>query len=73
PGDTLTYTIVVPNTGNVSGTNVILKDTIPNGTTFVTNSMQINGASSTEVPPNINLGTILAGEVKTIIYQVLVN
>lgn len=43
PGDTLEYTIVVKNTGaNVTAPNVVLKDTIPTNTTYITNSLQIS-------------------------------
>lgn len=40
-GDTLTYTITVPNTGTGSAENVVLRDSIPNGTTFVAGSVTI--------------------------------
>ncbi|MGL5149363.1 MAG: hypothetical protein ACRC7N_02170 [Clostridium sp.] len=72
PGDTITYTIVIPNTGNINAYNIFLKDTIPNGTTYIDNSMLINGLPSSEIPPNIDLGTILAGEVITVTYSVKV-
>ena len=39
--DTLTYTITVPNTGTGSAENVVLRDSIPNGTTFVAGSVTI--------------------------------
>ena len=39
--DTLTYTITVPNTGTGSAENVVLRDSIPNGTTFVAGSVTV--------------------------------
>ncbi|MDE6677086.1 MAG: DUF11 domain-containing protein, partial [Clostridia bacterium] len=44
-GDTLTYTSVITNTGSVPVTNVIFKDEIPAGTTFVNSSVYINGVN----------------------------
>lgn len=35
PGDTVTYTLLVTNTGNQAATGVTLTDTLPAGTTFV--------------------------------------
>lgn len=36
PGDTLTYTLVATNTGNVNATGVVITDVIPTNTTFFT-------------------------------------
>ncbi|WP_142287978.1 DUF11 domain-containing protein, partial [Bacillus sp. S1-R5C1-FB] len=58
-GDTLTYTIPVPNTVTGSAENVVLRDSIPNGTTFVAGSVPVGGVN----PPyanatiGINLGS----------------
>ncbi|MGO4547813.1 hypothetical protein AB4Z29_23760 [Paenibacillus sp. 2TAB23] len=41
-GDTVVYTILVQNAGNYPG-NVTLTDTIPAGTSFVVNSVIVNG------------------------------
>ena len=40
-GDILTYTITIPNTGTGSAENVVLRDSIPNGTTFVAGSVTV--------------------------------
>ena len=42
-GDTLTYTVAIQNSGTVVATNVSFLDPIPVGTTFVANSVTING------------------------------
>ncbi|MGL5151286.1 MAG: DUF6923 family protein [Clostridium sp.] len=42
-GDILTYTILMPNSGNITAFNLVFNDTIPSGTAFVTNSVTING------------------------------
>lgn len=44
-GDVLTYTSVIKNTGSVPVTDVIFKDEIPAGTTFVNASVYIDGVN----------------------------
>ena len=41
--DVLTYTVTIQNTGNVLATNVIFQDPIPIGTTFIANSVTVDG------------------------------
>ncbi|MCB0168567.1 MAG: cadherin-like domain-containing protein, partial [Anaerolineae bacterium] len=40
PGDTLSYTIIIQNTGDTDATNAVFNDTIDNNTTFVPNSLE---------------------------------
>ncbi|MGL4847453.1 MAG: DUF11 domain-containing protein [Clostridium sp.] len=72
-GDTLTYSFSITNLGNSPAINLILKDTIPNGTSFVPGSVLLNGISSTDVPTSINIGTLNPNELKTISFKVLIN
>lgn len=44
-GDVLTYTSLIKNTGSVPVTDVMFKDEIPAGTTFVDGSVTIDGVS----------------------------
>ncbi|MGX8832989.1 DUF7507 domain-containing protein [Amedibacillus sp. YH-ame6] len=69
PGDVLTYTLVLTNTGNTSADNVVITDSIPTGTTYVAGS--VTGA--TGVPPTLNLtNPIPVNGSVTVTYQVLV-
>jgi uncharacterized repeat protein (TIGR01451 family) len=43
PGDVLRYTIAIHNSGNVSATLVDLTDSVPANTTYVANSLTLNG------------------------------
>ncbi|MEG2194369.1 MAG: SdrD B-like domain-containing protein, partial [Terrisporobacter sp.] len=73
-GDTLTYTLVIKNTGNVNANNVVITDPIPNGTAFVagsiTSTIPFNGTSPAS---GITLtAPIPAGGSVTITYKVTV-
>lgn len=71
-GDILIYTINIPNSGTTTATNVIVTDTVPNGTTFVTGSISVNGVSVGGVPTSINVGAIPAGGSSTVSFNVQV-
>ncbi|MCC2454580.1 DUF11 domain-containing protein [Bacillus cereus] len=73
-GDIITYTITTQNTGNITATNVIVTDPIPPGTTFIPNSVTINGASQPEVNPisGIQVGTLGPGQSAIVTFQVQV-
>lgn len=70
PGDLLTYTLVLSNSGNVPANNVVITDPIPTGTSFVAGS--VTGA--TGAPPTLTLlSPIPAGGAATVTFQVLVD
>lgn len=72
-GDILTYTISIPNNGNATATNVVVSDTVPNGTVYVINSILVNGvASGATSPSNIPIGTIAPGATATASFSVRV-
>ncbi len=73
-GDTLTYTVHIQNSGTVAATNVSFLDPIPSGTTFVANSVTINGTQQPGLDPTIGfpLANIPVGSMVTVIFQVLV-
>lgn len=59
-GDTLTYKVVIKNTGDVTIENVIFNDVIPEGTVLVGN----------QPVQNVNLGSIEPGQSKTVTFKV---
>jgi uncharacterized repeat protein (TIGR01451 family)/fimbrial isopeptide formation D2 family protein len=58
PGDVLRYTIVLNNSGAVPATGVVLTDNVPANTTYVADSLRLNGAS---VPPDGGVSPLIAG------------
>ena len=74
-GSTVTYTVVARNTGAIEATNVVLTDVIPTGTTFVSGSVTVNGASTAEDPATgIAVGTLAAnGGASTVTFDVVVD
>ncbi len=67
PGDTITYTIVVSNSGPADAANVVLTDTLPAGVTFVSASSscaEVGGIVSCD------LGVIVTGNSVTAIIVV---
>ena len=73
-GDTLTYTILIQNTGTVPATNIIFQDPIPSGTAFVANSVTINGVVQQGANPmaGFPVPNIPVGQTATITFQVTV-
>lgn len=74
-GDELTYTIGLKNTGNTNANNIFLTDTIPNGTTFIDNSVEINGISFPGANPQsgFGVGILAPNALTTVTFRVLVN
>lgn len=69
PGDIITYTLTLTNSGNVDANSVVLTDAIPVGTTFVPGSL----IGATGTPPTLTLNTpIVAGSSTTVTFQVQV-
>jgi uncharacterized repeat protein (TIGR01451 family)/fimbrial isopeptide formation D2 family protein len=67
PGDVLQYTITVTNSGPAPATGVVLTDAVPANTTYVANSIGMNGGTvadpSTGVSPLIGgIGVVSSGK-----------
>lgn len=73
-GNTITYTVVVKNTGSTTANNVVVTDTIPGGTAFVTNSVVVNGSIQPGANPQsgVNIGNVGKGSVSTLVFQVTI-
>lgn len=73
-GDTITYTVLIQNSGNTNATNVNFSDLIPAGTTFVENSFSVNGSIIPGANPNngVNIGTVSTNSSLTVTFQVIV-
>ncbi len=73
-GDIITFTLAVFNHSPIPTINTSVIDTIPAGTTFIENSVTINGILVPTVRPDtgMNIGALPAGSVATITFQVLV-
>lgn len=74
-GEILHYTTTITNTGNIIKSNIVFKDSIPAGTTFVSNSIKINGSGFSVYNPEIGfaLKSLAPGEVLTVEFDVKVN
>lgn len=74
-GDIITFTVSIPNTGNFTALNVLITDTIPNGLTFVPNSVLINGVTIPGINPQIGIsvGTISAGQTSVVKFNMQVS
>ena len=74
-GDNLHYTSVVTNTGTINKTDIVFNDPIPAGTTFVADSVKINGVSSPAYNPAVgfNLPDLAPGAAASIEFDVKVN
>lgn len=72
--DTLTYTSVIANTGNVTIENTMFIDNIVSDLNFVTGSVKIDGISYPSYNPKIgfDLGSIDVNSIKTITFDVTV-
>lgn len=75
-GDIITYTIWVTNTTNLTHTNLNLRDTLPEGTTYVPGSIFASpGITVSAFPPNLtwNWGTLNPGAGGSVGFAVTVD
>ena len=75
-GSVITYTIAMINNSTLPINNAVLLDTIPICTSFVANSVTINGVSQVGANPNpptggVIVGNISAGTTSTLTFQAI--
>lgn len=70
-GDTITYTVTVNNTGTAGAASIVLSDTLPTGTTFVSGSVVVAGVSkpSFDIAAGIPLGSLALNTSITVTYK----
>ncbi|MGL4656486.1 MAG: DUF7507 domain-containing protein [Sarcina sp.] len=72
-GEEITYTIRAKNIGNSKIENIMVKDILPSGTSFVVGSTMINGTPSNQNPiVGINILALQANEQLVVRFKVLV-
>ncbi len=74
-GDTLTYTTVITNNGNIDATDIMFTDIVPSELTFVPESVTIDGTPYSSYDPNdgFSLGTLSPGDSITVVFETTVN
>jgi len=63
PGERITYTISLSNSGNVSATNVVVSDTFPANTSFVEDSIIITPGSAGGTPGGPGTQPVIASDI----------
>lgn len=82
----LTYTAVIVSTGDAPAQNVVFNDPVPANTTYVPNTITLNGSPVTDIYPDadggfdninnrivVNIGTLNPGVTATITFRVLID
>ncbi|MBU3191605.1 DUF11 domain-containing protein [Clostridium bowmanii] len=74
-GDTLTYTSVIKNTGNINLINTLFTDLTRLNTTFILGSVKINDQAQANLNPNtgFTLGTIIPTQSVSVEFKVTVS
>ena len=75
-GQEITYIITLDNSKGTAPDTVIVKDTVPAGTTFVEESIKVGGSETENTAENLANGIsvdLSAGETKTVEFKVTVN
>jgi uncharacterized repeat protein (TIGR01451 family) len=80
PGDTITYTITVTNTGTSDAANVTISDATPAFTTYVggSGSYSVDGGAPVAIADGaiaggVNIGTLAATKIAVVTFQVTIN
>ncbi|QGG57868.1 DUF11 domain-containing protein [Paenibacillus sp. B01] len=73
-GDTLTYTVVMTNSGTANVTSVVLTDPLPAGLSFVAGSVTVGGTAlpTADIRSGVAIGTLAFGTSITATYRATV-
>jgi len=74
-GDQVQFQIQIQNTGNTTLQNVIIRDVLPPGLVYQTNSTLVDGANVSDgiMGSGINIGSLTANSIRTINFRASVN
>ena len=74
-GEILHYTVIIANTGNITKTDMVFKDPVPAGTTFVSYSVKIDRVNYSVYNPEVGFAirSLAPDEVLTVEFDVKVN
>jgi uncharacterized repeat protein (TIGR01451 family) len=84
PGATITYTLTAVVTGSGSLTGVKITDAVPAATTYIANSIMLDGVAQTDAADadpsrlatntvTVDLGTVAGGSTRVVKFQVRIN
>ena len=71
-GQDIIYSVTITNSGNVSATNVIFTDLIPDGTSFEPNSFTLNGTTipNADIITGVPIGDIAPNESVIVAFHI---
>jgi uncharacterized repeat protein (TIGR01451 family) len=73
PGDRVVYTVLVTDTGQADGVGLVIRDKIPDDTTYVPNSAASNGTLVVGNPIVASMDVLQPGQVLSLTFAIIVN
>ena len=74
-GDTLTYTIEITNDGTFENTDLVFKDELPEGVSFVEGTVKVDGVTQADANPvtGFSLRNLTANDTIKVEFNVIIN